>query len=105
MDEEKRIKSFFWPIRIEDIETNEEGRQVISVNFPSSRWVPNTKVSGVKWLLKHPNAAGLREYDGTYVVAKCILGATWDERYAELESNLEKKKQNEWIVPVYFIGW
>ena len=97
MDEEKRIKSFFWPIKLEDIETNEEGRQVISINFPSSRWVPNTKVSGIKWLLKHPNAAALRKHDGTYVVAKCQLGLTWEERYAELDE--EPEKPENWIEP------
>ena len=85
MDEEKRIKSFFWPVRMEDVETLDDGRMVVTLNFPSSRWVPANKTSALRWLLKHENAAGLREYDGLYLVAKFNIGMTWVERYAEVE--------------------
>jgi len=97
MDEEKRITSFFWPVRLEEIETLEDNRQAVNLNFPSSRWVPATKTSAIKWLLKHENAAGLREYDGTYMVVKCILGMTWEERYAEIEEVPEMP--DEWLEP------
>ncbi|MAZ97680.1 MAG: hypothetical protein CMP53_09185 [Flavobacteriales bacterium] len=97
MDEDNRIKSFYWPVKVEDMETNEDGRPILSLNFTSSRWVPRTKVSAIKWLLKHPNAAALREHDGTYIVAKCVLGLTWDERYAEVEEIPEMPE--DWIEP------
>ena len=55
------------------------------------------KTSTIKWLLKHENAAGLREHDGTYVVAKCLLGMTWEERYAEIEEVPEMPE--DWLEP------
>ena len=97
MDEEKRIKSFFWPVRMEDVETLDDGRMVVTLNFPSSRWVPANKTSALRWLLKHENAAGLREYDGLYLVAKFNIGMTWEERYAEVEEIPEMPE--DWMEP------
>ena len=81
---DKRVRSFFWPVKMEDIETTEEGKLVVPLHFPSGRWVPSTLLSATKWIHRHENAAALREYGGTYILAQMKLNQ-WADKFEEDE--------------------
>ncbi|MDA8837863.1 hypothetical protein N9N26_01205 [Candidatus Poseidoniales archaeon] len=86
-----RVTHFWWPVREEQIYTSEiNGRNYVELNFGAARWVPKTLTSAKKWVLRHPNSAGLREGADRLVIVKCKLSPTWDEF---VESRIEQEKE------------
>ena len=74
-----RVTYFYWPVREEQIVTAENGRNYVEFNFSEPRWVPTSFLSAKKWVLRHPNSAGLRQGADRLVIVKCKLSPTWEE--------------------------
>ena len=71
-----RVTYFYWPVREEQIVTAENGRNYVELNFSEPRWVPTSFLSAKKWVLRHPNSAGLRQGADRLVIVKCKLSPT-----------------------------
>lgn len=98
-----RLTHFWWPVREEQIYTSElNGRNYVELNFGAPRWVPKTLTAAKKWVLRHPNAAGLREGTDRLVIVKCKLSPTWDEfvqRRIDEEREVPEKDEGAYDPP------